>query len=149
MSDNFRFSPRPNRAHEIQWRSWGAKAFAEAAAANRPVLLNLTAVWCHWCHLMDETTYSDPALISLINDNFLPIRVDADKHPHVQDRYIAGGWPTNAFLTPTGEVLWSGTYVPPEEFSSVAQSVIDAWRQRHVELQQEIERRRKAMQAAR
>ncbi len=149
MSDNFRFSPRPNRAHEIQWRSWGARAFADAAAANKPVLLNLTAVWCHWCHLMDETTYSDPALISLINDSFLPIRVDADKHPHVQDRYIAGGWPTNAFLTPTGEVLWSGTYVPPEEFGSVAQSVIDAWRQRHVELQQEIERRRKAMQAAR
>jgi hypothetical protein len=98
---------------------------------------------------MDETTYSDPALIALINDNFVAIRVDADKHPHVQDRYIAGGWPTNAFLTPTGEVLWSGTYVPPEQFDSVAQSVVSAWRERHVELQQEIERRRKAMHAAR
>ncbi|HEY0304675.1 MAG TPA: DUF255 domain-containing protein [Longimicrobiales bacterium] len=149
MSDNFRFSPRMNRAHEIQWRDWGPRAFADAVAANKPVLLNLTAVWCHWCHLMDETTYSDPALIALINDNFIAIRVDADKHPHVQDRYIAGGWPTNAFLTPTGEVLWSGTYVPPEQFDSVAQSVISAWRERHIELQQEIERRRKAMQAAR
>ncbi len=149
MSDNFRFSPRTNRAHEIQWRSWGPRAFAEAAAVNKPVLLNLTAVWCHWCHLMDETTYSDPALITLVNDNFVAIRVDADKHPHVQDRYIAGGWPTNAFLTPTGEVLWSGTYVPPEQFGSVAESVIGAWRERHVELQQEIERRRKAMEAAR
>ena len=149
MSDNPRFSPRPNRAHEIQWRAWGARAFAEASSANRPVLLNLTAVWCHWCHLMDETTYSDPDLITLLNQHFIPIRVDADMHPHVQDRYIAGGWPTNAFLTPTGEVLWSGTYVPTEQFRSVAESVLSAWRERHVELQQEIERRRKALDAAR
>ena len=138
-----------NRAHEIQWRAWSASSFAEAVSANKPVLLNLTAVWCHWCHLMDETTYSDPDLIRLINENLIPIRVDADKHPHVQDRYIAGGWPTNAFLTPTGEVLWSGTYVPPEQFAEVSQSVIGAWSQRHAELQVEIERRRKAMEAAR
>jgi uncharacterized protein YyaL (SSP411 family) len=149
MSDNFRFSPRPNRAHEIEWRAWGAPAFAEAVAANKPVLLNLTAVWCHWCHLMDETTYSDTDLITLINDQLIPIRVDADKYPHVQDRYIAGGWPTNAFLTPTGEVLWSGTYVPAEQFGAVAQSVLTAWQERHVELQLEVERRRKAMEAAR
>jgi uncharacterized protein YyaL (SSP411 family) len=149
MSNNFRFSPRPNRAHEIHWRGWGAAAFADAVAANKPVLLNLTAVWCHWCHLMDETTYSDPALIELINQNMVAIRVDADQNPHVQDRYIAGGWPTNAFLTPTGEVLWSGTYVPPEQFDTVANSVLSAWNQRHAELQVEIERRRKAMDAAR
>ena len=149
MSDNLRFSPRPNRASEIHWRGWGPEAFADAVSANKPVLLSLTAVWCHWCHLMDETTYSDPTLIQLINDNLIAIRVDADQMPHVQDRYIAGGWPTNAFLTPTGEVLWSGTYVAPEEFSTVAQSVITAWRQRHAELQIEIERRRKALEAAR
>ena len=149
MSDNLRFSPRPNRANEIHWRGWGPEAFAEAVSANKPVLLNLTAVWCHWCHLMDETTYSDPALIELINQNLIAIRVDADQHPHVQDRYIAGGWPTNAFLTPTGEVLWSGTYVTPEQFAPVAQSVTSAWSERHAELQVEIERRRKAMEAAR
>ena len=144
-----RFSPRSNRAHEIHWRAWSARAFADAAAVNKPVLLNLTAVWCHWCHMMDETTYSDPDLIALINDHLVPIRVDADMHPHVQDRYIAGGWPTNAFLTPTGEVLWSGTYVPAEQFKTVADSVLKAWGERHVELQQEIERRRKALDAAR
>jgi uncharacterized protein len=106
---SFRFSPRPNRARDVNWRPWGAEAFAEAVATDKPILLNLTAVWCHWCHLMDETTYSEPDLIDLINENLIPVRVDADRHPHVQDRYIAGGWPTNAFLTPTGEVLWSGT----------------------------------------
>ena len=149
MSDIFRFSPRPNRADEIHWRPWGAETFAEAVAADKPVLLNLTAVWCHWCHLMDETTYSDPSLIQLINDNVVAIRVDADQQPHVQDRYIAGGWPTNAFLTPTGEVLWSGTYVPGDQFAEVAQSVLGAWSERRDELKLEIERRRKAMEAAR
>ncbi|MGQ0561921.1 MAG: thioredoxin domain-containing protein [Gemmatimonadota bacterium] len=146
---SFRFSPRPNRARAINWRSWSAEAFAEAAAADRPILLNLTAVWCHWCHLMDETTYSEAELIQLINEQLSPIRVDADQHPHVQDRYIAGGWPTNAFLTPTGEVLWSGTYVPAEQFTQVAQGVLGAWAERRAELKAEIERRRKALEAAR
>jgi uncharacterized protein len=149
MTQYFRFSPRPNRAHEIQWQPWGQEAFAMASAADRPILLALTAVWCQWCHQMDETTYSDPALIDLINNSFVPIRVDADQHPHVHDRYIAGGWPTNAFLTPTGEVLWAGTYISPEQFSAVAESVRAAWSERRSELGLEIERRRKALEAAR
>jgi uncharacterized protein YyaL (SSP411 family) len=145
MPQHFRFSPRPNRANEIQWQPWGQEAFAMAAAADRP----LTAVWCQWCQQMDETTYSDPTLIELINTSFIPIRVDADQHPHVHDRYIAGGWPTNAFLTPTGEVLWAGTYIPPEQFGAVAESVRSAWSERRAELGIEIDRRRKALEAAR
>lgn len=145
----FRFSPRPNRAHEIDWRTWGKEAFAEADAADRPVLLCLMAVWCQWCHQMDETTYSDEQLIALINTHFVPIRVDADQYPHVHDRYIAGGWPTNAFLTPTGEVLWAGTYIDPAQFATVAEGVRSAWAERRVELGAEVERRRKALEAAR
>ena len=136
-------------SQQIKWREWGAEAFAEAAAADKPILLNLTAIWCHWCHLMDDSTYSDSGLIELINDKLIPIRVDADQHPHVQDRYIAGGWPTNAFLTPTGEVLWTGTYVPPEQFTEVAAGVLGAWDARRDELKIEIDRRRKALEAAR
>jgi uncharacterized protein len=149
MLNTFRFSPRPNRAHEIAWREWGADALAEAAAADRPVLLNLTAVWCHWCHMMDETTYSDPDIIELINGSLVAVRVDADRNPHVQDRYIAGGWPTNAFLTPTGEVLWAGTYIEAGQFREVAEGVLGAWRERRDELEQEIVRRRRALEAAR
>ncbi len=149
MAQQFRFSPQPNRAHEIAWHSWGKEAFANATAADRPILLCLTAVWCHWCHQMDETTYSDGALIDLINQHFVPIRVDADQYPHVQDRYIAGGWPTNAFLTPTGEVLWSGTFIDAEQFAAVADGVRNAWTERRAELGIEIERRRKALEAAR
>ena len=149
MTDKFRFTLQSNGAAEIHWRAWGAAAFEEAARTDRPVLLNLTAVWCQWCRRMDETVYSDPELIELINSELIPVRVDADRYPHVQDRYIAGGWPTNAFLTPGGEVLWAGTYIPPEQFRAVAKGVLVAWRERRPELEAEIERRRKAMEAAR
>jgi uncharacterized protein len=113
------------------------------------VLLNLTAVWCYWCQLMDETTLSDPGIIDLINRELIPVRVDTDRWPHVQDRYLAGGWPTNAFLTPTGEILWAGTYIEPTEFRSVAESVLAAWRTKREELELEIERRHRALDAAR
>jgi hypothetical protein len=98
---------------------------------------------------MDETTLSDAAIIALVNQELVAVRVDADRAPHVQDRYIAGGWPTNAFLTPTGEVLWAGTYVDVTEFRQVAESVLVAWRTRRVELEAEIERRHRALDAAR
>jgi uncharacterized protein YyaL (SSP411 family) len=149
MTQTFRFSHRSNRANEIAWREWGAAAFAEAESLKRPVLLNVTAVWCMWCHHMDETTFSDPSVIALLNEAFVPIRVDADRYPHVQDRYIAGGWPTNAFLTTTGEVLWAGLYTPADELLQVAAGVAAAWSERRAEFQLEIERRRGALEAAR
>jgi uncharacterized protein YyaL (SSP411 family) len=136
-------------ASPIQWRPWGRAAFDEAVAGDRPVLLNLTAVWCVFCLQMEEETYADPARAATVNAEFVPVRVDVDRLPHVQERYIAGGWPTNAFLTPTGEVLWAGTYVGPDEFDEVARGVITAWNDRRGELRQEVQRRRKALEAAR
>jgi uncharacterized protein YyaL (SSP411 family) len=115
MSDKFHFSPRPNRANEIAWREWGADAFEEAREANKPVLLSLSAVWCHWCHVMDETSYSNPSVITFINEHYVPVRVDNDQRPDVNARYNMGGWPTTAFLTPDGEILAGATYVPPEQ----------------------------------
>ncbi len=115
VSCEFRFSPRPNRAADIRWRPWGEPAFAEARRIGRPVLLSLSAVWCHWCHVMDETSYSDPRVIAAVNTHFVPIRVDSDRHPDVNRRYNMGGWPTTAFLAPSGDVLTGGTYLPPEQ----------------------------------
>lgn len=145
----FRFSPRPNRAAGIRWWNWGAAPFEAAAAEGRPVLLHIAAVWCAASHRMDETTFSDPAIIELLNDSFVSIRVDGDRLPHVQDRYIAGGWPTVAFLVPSGEVLWSATYVEPGEFRETAAGVLAAWSSRREELEAEIAKRRGAMEAAR
>jgi hypothetical protein len=110
----FHFSPRPNRAHEVRWRQWGDEAFAEAKAQDKPVLLALSAVWCHWCHVMDETSYSDPGVISYVNQHLVPVRVDNDQRPDINARYNLGGWPTTAFLTPDGELMTGGTYIPPE-----------------------------------
>jgi len=110
----FHFSPRPNRAAEIRWREWGEEPFAESAAEAKPVLLAISAVWCHWCHVMDETTYSQGAVIDLINERFIPVRVDNDRRPDVNARYNMGGWPTTAILTADGEIVHGGTYIPPD-----------------------------------
>ncbi|PSR22063.1 MAG: thioredoxin domain-containing protein [Sulfobacillus acidophilus] len=123
----FRFSPRPNRAHEIQWRAWGAEAFEEAKEHNKPILLSISAVWCHWCHVMDETTYSDPRIIQRINDSLLPVRVDNDLRPDINTRYNMGGWPTTAILTPAGEIITGGTFVPPDQMMQLLDQVEQYW----------------------
>jgi len=124
----FRFSPRPNRANEIKWREWGDAAFAEARERNVPVLLAISAVWCHWCHVMDETSYSAIDTINEINARFIPIRVDNDERPDVNRRYNMGGWPSTAFLTPDGEVIHGATYIPPEGMYQTVIAVSEIWR---------------------
>jgi uncharacterized protein len=111
----FRFSPRPNRAGEIPWSAWTPDAFERARQLDKPILLAISAVWCHWCHVMDETSYSDPEVIAAIGEGFVPIRVDNDERPDVNARYNMGGWPTTAFLTPDGTMITGATYLPPEQ----------------------------------
>jgi hypothetical protein len=132
-------------AHQpIHWYPWGDEAFSAARAQDRPVLLDIGAVWCHWCHVMDGESYEDAALAGYLNDNFICIKVDRDERPDVDARYQRavqaftrqGGWPLTAFLTPTGEVFYGGTYFPPEGkfgqpgFRTVLASVLDAYRSR-------------------
>jgi uncharacterized protein YyaL (SSP411 family) len=124
-----RFSTRPNRAHEIEWQEWGEAAFKKAQAEDKPVLLSISAVWCHWCHVMDETSYSDTGVIGLINERFVPIRVDSDQRPDVNSRYNMGGWPTTAFLTPYGDVITGAAYMPPEQLRGALTQVADAYSQ--------------------
>jgi len=134
LSD-FHFSPRPNRANEIAWRAWGDEAFREAAGSDKPILLAISAVWCHWCHVMDETSYSDPAVIAGINERYIPIRVDNDERPDVNRRYNLGGWPTTAFLTPDGEILNGATYIPPEAMRTYVAEIADVWRNKRTNLE--------------
>ena len=132
-------------AHQpIHWYPWGFEAFAAAEAGDKPVLLDVGAVWCHWCHVMDGESYEDPALAEFLNQNFVCIKVDRDERPDVDARYQRavqtitqqGGWPLTAFLTPAGEVFFGGTYFPPDNkygrpgFRSVLASVLDAYRSR-------------------
>ncbi len=122
-STKFHFSPRPNRAAEIKWREWGDDAFREALDAGKPLLLSLSAVWCHWCHVMDETSYSNEGVINYVNEHYVPVRVDNDQRPDINARYNLGGWPTTAFLTPEGEILAGGTYIPPDQMLEVLPKV--------------------------
>jgi uncharacterized protein YyaL (SSP411 family) len=150
-SAKFHFSPRPNRAHEIEWREWGSEAFEEAREKGKPLLLSLSAVWCHWCHVMDETSYSDEGVISYINKHYVPVRVDNDQRPDVNARYNMGGWPTTAFLTPEGEALAGSTYVPPDQMKELLPKVWTYYQSNKDEVAQKVaelrERRREAMAA--
>jgi uncharacterized protein len=137
-------------AHQpIHWYPWGDEAFAAAEAADKPVLLDIGAVWCHWCHVMDGESYENPELADFLNQHFVCVKVDRDERPDVDARYQRaiqtltqqGGWPLTAFLTPRGEVFFGGTYFPPDGkygrpgFRSVLSSVLDAYRSRREQVQ--------------
>jgi uncharacterized protein len=107
----------------IHWHEWGSEAFEKAQQQNKPVLLDVGAVWCHWCHVMDRESYEDAEIAQIINDNFIAIKVDRDERPDVDSRYQSavqaisgqGGWPLTAFLTPQGKPYYAGTYFPPHD----------------------------------
>src|SRR5215204_2614942 len=137
-------------AHQpIHWYPWSAEAFSSAAAGDKPVLLDIGAVWCHWCHVMDGESYEDSGLAQYLNQNFVCIKVDRDERPDVDARYQRavqtltqqGGWPLTAFLTPKGEVFFGGTYFPPDGkygrpgFRAVLASVLEAYRARREQVQ--------------
>jgi len=134
-----RFSPRANRAAEIDWMEWGPAAFDRATSTNRPILLGISAVWCHWCHVMDETTYSDQRVIDMVREHYVPIRVDNDQRPDVNARYNMGGWPTTALLSPGGDILTGGTYIPPDDFVRVLEHVAQMWANDRENLEQKIQ----------
>ncbi len=138
LKEDFRFSPRPNRASEIAWMNWGEEAFRRAEAEGKPVLLSISAVWCHWCHVMDETSYSDPAVIELINRHYVPVRVDSDRNPDINRRYNQGGWPTTAFLDHQGNLLAGATYIPPETMRAALQRIANLYRQHQVEIERTL-----------
>ena len=108
----FRFSPHSHRAAQINWRPWGSTAFQEAEQLDKPIFLLITSTWSQWCHIMDETTLSELGIINILNRDYIPIRVDSDLRPDVNQRYNQNGWPSVVLLTPEGEILWGGIYVP-------------------------------------
>jgi uncharacterized protein len=111
-------------AHQpVDWHEWGEEAFGKARAEGKPILLDIGAVWCHWCHVIDRESYENPDLAAIINQFYVPVKVDRDERPDVDARYQAavsaisgqGGWPLTAFLTPEGKPFFGGTYFPPED----------------------------------
>jgi uncharacterized protein YyaL (SSP411 family) len=118
----------------IQWLPWGADAFARARGEGKPVLLSITAAWCRACHEMDRTTYADPDVAAIICDRFVPVRVDTDRRPDINERYNLGGWPTTAFLTADGGLLTGTTFVPADRMSGILTRVADAFHARRSDM---------------
>ena len=126
----------------VDWREWGPEAFALAASEDKPILLDIGAVWCHWCHVMDRESYEDAGLAAIINRHFVPIKVDRDERPEVDSRHQAavssmsgqGGWPLTAVLTPQGQPFFGGTYFPRDDrygrpgFERVLLGIANAWK---------------------
>src|SRR5262249_19638351 len=110
------------------WRPWSAEAFDEAKAADKPILLAISAVWCHWCHVMDETTYSSDRVIELVNGEYVAVGGDNDGRAGIKQRHHLGGWPTTAFLTPQGDILTGATYLPPEQMADALGKVASYYR---------------------
>lgn len=110
----------------IKWQKWSADLFARAKAENRFVLLDMDAVWCHWCHVMEETTYHDPNVVALINKKYIPVRVDQDANPDLSNRYGDWGWPATIVFAPDGtEIIKRQGYIPPIIMASILQAIID------------------------
>jgi len=119
----------------VRWQEWGEDAFRRARSLDLPILLSISAVWCHWCHVMDRTTFADPEVAALIHAHCVPVRVDNDQRPDINARYNMGGWPTVAFLTPEGEILSGGTYMPAAAFKEALQQITAYYRDNKGEVQ--------------
>ena len=117
------------------WLDWSSAAFERAQAEKRPILLSLVTAWSDECAAMDQATYAEPDVVSLIEGRFVPVRVDGDRRPDVNERYNLGGWPTTVFLTSAGEVLTGGTYFDAERMIATLGHVADAYRDRADEIQ--------------
>jgi hypothetical protein len=141
---------RSARHQPVRWHPWGDAAFALAKSEDKPILLDIGAVWCHWCHVMDRESYENPQIAALINELFIAVKVDRDERPDVDARYQAavsaitgqGGWPLTAFLTPDGRPYFGGTYIPPDDrygrpgFGRVLTTLAQVWRERRDEAQE-------------
>src|SRR5512146_983806 len=137
----------------IRWQQWGPEAFALAKKEDKPILLDIGAVWCHWCHVMDRESYDNPEVAAVVNEHFIAIKVDRDERPDVDSRYQTavsaisgqGGWPLTAFLTAEGQPFYGGTYFPPDDrlgrpgFKRVLLAISEAYRSKTGEVAQQAD----------
>ena len=131
-----------HKDNPVHWQPWGAAAFARARAEGKPVLLSIGYAACHWCHVMARESFEDPEVAALINRLAVPVKVDREERPDLDQIYQAalaamdqhGGWPLTMFLTPDGAPFWGGTYFPPSArygrpgFPEVVRQVSDTYR---------------------
>jgi uncharacterized protein YyaL (SSP411 family) len=135
----------------VDWHPWGEEALTRAREEDKPVLLSVGYAACHWCHVMEHESFEDEATATLMNEHFVPVKVDREERPDVDSVYMDavvsmtghGGWPMTVFLTPAGEPFFGGTYYPPEprhglpSFKQLLLAVADAWRDRRADIERD------------
>jgi uncharacterized protein YyaL (SSP411 family) len=132
----------------VDWYPWGEEAFAKAKRENKPIFLSVGYYTCHWCHVMERESYSNPAIAELLNRWFVSIKVDREERPDIDSEYMSfveattgsGGWPMNVFLTSDLKPFFGGTYFPPEDkygatgLRTLLPRVADLWGKRHEDI---------------
>ena len=130
-----------HKDNPVDWHPWGEEALSRARDQQKPLIVSIGYSACHWCHVMERESFEDPAVAELMNEHFVPVKVDREERPDVDAIYMDavqamtghGGWPLNAFLTPDGVPFYAGTYFPPEprqgmpSWRMVLEGVARAW----------------------
>ncbi len=143
---------RQHAYNPVDWHPWGEEALAEARTQKKPILLSIGYSACHWCHVMERESFENDEIARLMNENFVPIKVDREERPDLDQVYMDavqlmsghGGWPLTVFLTPDGEPFYGGTYFPPEDrhglagFPRVLTAVAEAWRERLADVNRSV-----------
>ncbi|MEE9411952.1 MAG: DUF255 domain-containing protein [Methylococcales bacterium] len=132
----------------VDWYSWGDEAFAAAKRENKPIFLSIGYSTCHWCHVMEEESFDNPQVATILNQYFISIKVDREQRPDIDSAYMTavmmitqhGGWPMSSFLTPDGKTFFGGTYFPPERFSELLSQIAQGWQQQPDELKIQAQR---------
>jgi len=126
----------------VDWFPWGEEAFEKSARENKPIFLSIGYSTCHWCHVMEHESFEDPATAAILNEHFVPVKVDREERPDVDRVYMlfvqastgSGGWPMSVWLTPERKPFYGGTYFPPDNrfgrpgFKSILHSLAQAWK---------------------
>ena len=151
-----------HKDNPVHWRPWGAEALNEAKAANKPLLVSIGYAACHWCHVMAYESFEDEETAALINELYVPVKVDREERPDI-DTWLqhamavtgeGGGWPLTAFLTSQGEPFWAGTYFPKEDamgrpaFKTVLNQISQRYREKPEATQPNIEHIRQLTEQA-
>ena len=137
--------------NHVDWYPWGDEALARAREEDKPILLSVGYAACHWCHVMEHESFEDETTAALMNEHFVPVKVDREERPDIDSVYMDavvsltghGGWPMTVFLTPAGAPFFGGTYYPPEprhglpSFRQLLQAIADAWRERRSDIERD------------
>ncbi len=139
----------------VNWKEWGEEALTQAKKEDKPILVSIGYSSCHWCHVMEKESFEDTAVASVMNRNFINIKVDREERPDVDQVYmdavqamgLQGGWPLNVFLTPDQKPFYGGTYFPKKGWVNLLNSINDAFENNRVKIDESAEAFTKSLQA--